>query len=132
MTTKRGDILRQAIAITESERNTQYGDPGVNMACWAELKAVYRKYAGDKYSTEHDQAIELALLKTARIATGSFHEDNYPDGASYYAMAGEAEGKKTAPSGCEWYPGKPLTCRCHAPKPPAPPTDYRNTTKRQS
>lgn len=92
--TVRGDILRSAITATEKERQDTYGDPAANLCCAAALKATYRKFSRGKYSPEHDEAIEAALAKISRIATGIFHRDNYVDGPGYIAIAAECEERR--------------------------------------
>ena len=101
--TIRGDILRRAIGITEGERESTYGDPAITLACMAELKATYRKFSQGKYCPEHEEAMEAALMKIARIATGSFHRDNYVDGAGYHGIAAECQQRANQPeSGTNW------------------------------
>lgn len=90
-TSERSKILKEADQLTHTDRAAIYGDPLIGMRCAAELKALYRHYAAGRYSPEHDEAIELHLVKLARIATGAFHRDNYVDGAAYVAMAAELE-----------------------------------------
>ena len=89
----RGRVLSQASACTLQDRNANYGEPHHNLSCLAELKAVYKKYAGSKFSATHDTAIEHVLGKIARIAAGSgkLHLDNYIDGAAYLAIAAECQ-----------------------------------------
>lgn len=89
--TIRGDILRQAADLTERERDGVYGDPLRNMTCAAELKAVFRKFVGTKYSPAHNEAIEDMLDKISRVATGQYHADNYIDAVAYIAIAGEIQ-----------------------------------------
>lgn len=96
--TIRGNLLRQAADLTEKTREDVYGDPYINMGCASELKQVYRRYAGEKYSAAHDEAVERLLMKLARIATGDFHKDNYLDGAAYLAIAAECEQRKRLPA----------------------------------
>lgn len=89
--TIRGDTLREAIRLTEGNRQQAYGDPAITLSCMGLLKTIYRTFSRDKYSLAHDEAVEAALIKIARIATGSFHPDNYVDGAGYIAIAAECE-----------------------------------------
>lgn len=85
--------LQLAIDATGKQRNSIYGEPHNNLSCLVELKAVYKKYAGDKYSAVHDEAIGHVFGKLARIAAGNgqLHEDNYIDGAAYLAIAAECQ-----------------------------------------
>lgn len=90
----RGAILLQALEATTKARNVTYGDPSVNLQCAGELKAIYTKYAGDKYCEAHDEAIEMVLTKIGRIATGQpGHDDTYIDAAAYVAIASECQTK---------------------------------------
>lgn len=89
--------MRRAIQVTEKDREDTYGDPTITLTCAAELKAIFRKYCSNKYSIAHNEAVESALLKVARIAAGTFHEDNYIDASGYLALAGECE-KRAEPS----------------------------------
>lgn len=87
---QRNEILTTANDLTHYARDAIYGDPLVGMRCAAELKAVYRRYAGAR-TIEHDEAIERVFEKLGRIATGAYQRDNYVDGAAYFGIAGECE-----------------------------------------
>lgn len=90
--TIRGLVLQTAIDATNHQRNSAYGDPTINLQCAGELKAIYAKYAGDKYCEGHDEAIELLLTKIGRIACGApGHDDTYVDAAAYAAIAAECQ-----------------------------------------
>lgn len=86
------EVLESAAQAVRA-RYLVYGDPQATLRCAAELKRVWRAYAGDRHAPEHDEAVELALTKLARIACGAFHEDNYTDAAAYLALACEAAGR---------------------------------------
>lgn len=72
-----------------------YGEALVNLHCTQELCDVFDGFEGKAFTTfgtmeqwkAHKAAIHLALTKIARIATGSFHEDNYYDGSNYIEIA---------------------------------------------
>lgn len=89
--TERVTILSDALTLTTKDRHETYGDFVTNLKCFAELKEVYRRYAGEKYSMEHDTSMEMALGKISRIACGTLHRDNYVDAPNYIAAAYEAE-----------------------------------------
>jgi Domain of unknown function (DUF6378) len=79
---------------TLQDRDAVYGEPRTPLSCAGELKRVFLKYAARsprQIGPGEHEAMDLALTKIARIATGpSVHEDNYVDGAAYLALAGEA------------------------------------------
>lgn len=85
----RKDILETAIKATCSERDATYGEPGVNLACAMELKAVFDRYSRGSGGLAHREAIHMVLTKLSRIACGVFKEDNYVDAAAYCAIAGQ-------------------------------------------
>ena len=58
-----------------------------NMQCIAMLKDAYHRFAGAKHSKEHDHAIEMTLVKIARIATGEYNDDHYNDAIGYLRIA---------------------------------------------
>jgi hypothetical protein len=88
----RVDILTQAQNFTSDNRDAEYGDPKVNLACAGELKAVLRKWAqrGKRVIGPGEQeAIDLVVTKLGRVITGKPGRDTYVDGACYFAIAGE-------------------------------------------
>jgi hypothetical protein len=96
----RVQILNEGASLTSGERDKVYGDPAVNLRCAMELKQVYDKYAvspeGDpRHGLAHHEAMHMALTKVGRIATGAYKKDNYVDGATYTAIAGEQGEKAT-------------------------------------
>jgi hypothetical protein len=83
----RKEILSAAEQCVCTSRQEEYGPIENNFALIARL---WREYLdADKPITAHDVAIMMALLKVARIATGTFKEDSYIDLAGYAACAGE-------------------------------------------
>ena len=71
-----------------------YGPPVENLSLAANLIGSYRTartLSEAKIPNEdaHDQAMELLLLKVARIATGRLHADNYDDVIGYATLAKE-------------------------------------------
>jgi hypothetical protein len=88
--TTRKSILAEAEKCVCTDREQQYGAIENNFALIARL---WREYLDtDKPITAHDVAMMMALLKIARIATGTFKEDSYVDLAGYAACAGEIAG----------------------------------------
>ena len=90
----REEVLETAIKLTTQDRNKQYGDPGVNMRCFAAMIDVYLHFHGqgglNRTVNAHDAAMIMALSKVARIAVSSKpHMDNYIDGAAYLAIAAQ-------------------------------------------
>lgn len=87
--THRGDLLRDAIALIEKDRNNQYGDPTKHMALSANLIAAFDAYPS-KLSPPARHALHMALEKFARIALNPLHRDSYADVCGYTAIALEA------------------------------------------
>jgi hypothetical protein len=79
---------------TLQERDRTYGEPRTTLACAGELKRVFLKYAARssrRIGPGEHEAVDLLLTKVSRIATGpSVQEENYIDGATFFALAGEA------------------------------------------
>lgn len=88
----RPEILEAARACVCGEREQEYGSPENNFATIAGLWEVYLDAAHPEdciHSIDpKDVAIMMALLKVARIATGS-SLDSFVDLAGYAACAGE-------------------------------------------
>lgn len=88
----RAVVLEQAISCTLGDREDAYGLPSEALALTAQFVGFYKQAARNKYCPAHDEAIALALLKLARIACGAVgHNDNYVDGAAYFAIAAECQ-----------------------------------------
>lgn len=88
----RGVVLQRAMDCTLGDRQDSYGPPSDALFLAAEFIRLYKQSAGDKYCAAHDEAIALACLKMARIACGAVgHNDNYVDGAAYFAIAAECQ-----------------------------------------
>ena len=85
--TTRKTILAEAERCVCTDREEEYGNAENNFALIARL---WREYLDtDNAITAHDVAIMMALLKIARIATGTFKGDSYVDACGYLACAGE-------------------------------------------
>lgn len=88
--TTRKKILNEAERCVCTDREQQYGAIENNFSLIARL---WREYLDtSKPITAHDVAIMMALLKIARIATGTSKEDSYVDACGYIACAGEVAG----------------------------------------
>jgi len=88
----RSRLLNEGIDLTNRSRNVTYGEPIVNLTAAGELKQVMRKHI---QRTDMPlgvlEALDQVLTKVARIITGGVVEDNYIDGATYFAIAGEID-----------------------------------------
>jgi hypothetical protein len=82
-------ILHDGAALTNGDRDDEYGPPGNNMACAGELKAVFRKWCARDISPGELEALDMAMTKLSRLACGKPKRDTYVDAATYVAIAGE-------------------------------------------
>lgn len=82
-------ILHDGAALTNGDRDAEYGPPAINMAASGELKAVFRRHLNREMSMAELEAIDMALTKLGRIATGKPKLDTFIDCATYIAIAGE-------------------------------------------
>ena len=86
----RGDLLAKAAALTDNDRNRSYGDPYENLSLAGRLKEVFYSGAKRPISPGEREALDLIFTKLSRIGVGSaVIEDNYVDGAAYFAIAYE-------------------------------------------
>ena len=80
------DIVRQQEAIIRERGAERDRDTERSMSsCVDGFNAIYNKDL-----TEEQGWAFMVLLKMARTRTGAFREDNYVDGANYFAFMGEA------------------------------------------
>jgi hypothetical protein len=79
------DILKDAIDLTEGDRNDAHGDPMVNHT---RIAMIWSGILGQKVSASQ-VAMCMAGLKLARAAYNPTILDSYIDGAAYFAIAGE-------------------------------------------
>ena len=82
----RAEILQKAEAIVTGERQKNYGSPEYNFETIAHF---WNAYMGDDLFNAIDVAMMMALLKIARIKTGTATEDSFVDLAGYAACGGE-------------------------------------------
>lgn len=91
----RDEILKRGIELTMGNRNSSYGDPLVNLGLAGALKMLIRDWMQihgipRDMSPGEIEALDQVLTKVARIYTGRLVvPDNYIDGATYFAIAGE-------------------------------------------
>lgn len=82
--TPRSQILSEADALINGDRQAQYGPPEAN---FERIAVGWRVILG--CDVRPDQvALCMAWLKMARLANGP-HRDSYVDGAGYIALAAE-------------------------------------------
>lgn len=96
--TTRAEILDAAKKIVTGDREKQYGKPEDNFAVIARFWEVYLNHrCVDAMSglilNPDDVAMLMALMKVARIMTGTFKEDSYIDACGYLSCAAEIAGR---------------------------------------
>lgn len=76
----------QALQDRASSRDQPDGERSM-----ARAVAMFNAYAGgDRRMSETDGWMFMVFLKAARAAQGKVNEDDYVDGAAYFALAGES------------------------------------------
>ena len=90
----REQTLKKANECVNGQRQQDYGNPEDNFQCIADLWTTYM--GGQAVFTSMDVAMMMALLKVARIASGTGTDDSFVDLAGYAACAAElaSKGKK--------------------------------------
>lgn len=83
----RSEVLAAANRIVNGEREEQYNSPEQS---FEKIAALWSAYLGAEISAV-DVASMMALLKIARVKTGSGKTDNWIDLAGYAACGGEIE-----------------------------------------
>lgn len=86
----RKEILDHAEKCVCRNREQEYGSPEENFRCIANLWGAYK---GVEFSPL-DVSMMMALLKIARIKTGTATNDSFVDLAGYAACGGEVAGEK--------------------------------------
>jgi len=89
---KRAECLRTAETCVCGKREQDYGSPEDNFTKIAEM---WTAYMGLPY-TAQDVAMMMALLKVARIRTGTATADSFVDLAGYAACAAEISTERNA------------------------------------
>ncbi|MCC8043880.1 MAG: DUF6378 domain-containing protein [Clostridiales bacterium] len=87
---KRAEVLKQAEVCVCGKREQDYGNPEDN---FNQIALLWSAYMGHSY-TAQDVAMMMALLKVARIKTGTGTTDSFVDLAGYAACAGEITTEK--------------------------------------
>ena len=90
MKSRRQVLLEEAIQLTTTDRNKEYGNPEDNFRNIADYWNVYQRQRGCT-STPQDVAMMLILLKVARLATNPAHFDSLVDIAGYAACAADCQ-----------------------------------------
>jgi hypothetical protein len=80
----RADILKEADALINGDREADYGTPQSSFGCIATMWAAYLGHP----VTASDACHMMALLKIARLRNGP-HRDSNVDGAGYMALGAE-------------------------------------------
>jgi hypothetical protein len=80
------------------EREQDYGTPEKN---FRQIAALWAAYTGHSY-TPVDVAMMMALLKVARIKSGTGTEDSFVDLAGYAACGAEASQAMEETNRCKW------------------------------
>ena len=86
----RAETLERAKACVCGQRENEYGSPEDNFAAIARLWSAYKE---DVEFTANDVAMMMALLKIARIRTGTATDDSFVDLAGYAACGAEIHSK---------------------------------------
>lgn len=81
----RSEILQKAEQCVCGQREQDYGSPENNFQAIADLWSAYKSVD----FTATDVAMMMALLKIARIKSGTATEDSFVDLAGYAACGGE-------------------------------------------
>ena len=85
----RSETLHKAKACVCGQRENEYGSPEDNFTAIAGFWSVYK---GVEF-TANDVAMMMALLKIARIRTGTATDDSYVDLAGYAACGADINSK---------------------------------------
>jgi len=93
----RVQIMEEAISLTQGDRQEEYGSFYKNMQNQADITTAFLrgKYGIDFDLTAEDAAMFMVLAKIIRTYQHEANpkRDTYVDGASYFAMGGEAAEK---------------------------------------
>ena len=89
----RQEILEAAVKCVCGEREQDYGSPEDN---FNRIATYWSAHLGMEITAE-DVAVMMALLKIARIGTGTATDDSWVDLAGYAACGGELASKVDEP-----------------------------------
>lgn len=91
--TNAGDIVREAAALVDGDRQNSHGDKRQNHDCiaavWNGILEARRISGRPDMLDAHDVANLMEGLKIARRYTGAFNPDDYVDAAGYAGVAYE-------------------------------------------
>ena len=94
----RSDILKEAERCITKDRAATHGDAEDNFAAIASGWDWWLSIRDQGPLSAFDVAMMMTLFKTARAAANKGHNDNFVDGAGYYAIAGEIATKPAEPA----------------------------------
>ena len=86
---KRSEILSEANACITKDRAATHGNAEDNFAAIAGGWDWWLSIREHGPLSAFDVAMMMTIFKTARAASNKAHNDNFVDGAGYYALAGE-------------------------------------------
>lgn len=93
----RQGILEEAIRITSTDRNKDYGEPEDNFSIIAELWSAYLRSIDIDFKTEDLTSVAVAammiLMKVSRVATSPEKRDHWVDIAGYAACGAQCVGE---------------------------------------
>jgi hypothetical protein len=79
------EVLEEAKGLITGDREEDYGDPGSNFRCIADMWSAYL----DHVIAPHDVAAMMILLKLSRVQTSPGKRDSWVDLAGYAALGAE-------------------------------------------
>ena len=86
----RGEALLKAHEIINGQRQDAHGNPEDSFSVIALLWNTYLFHKKERYILDsEDVAVMMALMKIARITTGSAKSDSYIDCCGYIALAAD-------------------------------------------
>lgn len=86
---ERGSILLKAHEIINGQRQDAHGNPEDSFDVIAKLWNIYIFNENERLLNKEDVAVMMALMKIARITTGSAKSDSYIDCCGYIALASD-------------------------------------------
>jgi hypothetical protein len=86
--------LRKALDVVTGARRQSYGNPEDNFKNISVLWDAWRSIRGDSMPPAAEVAIQMILMKIARLSESPAHEDSWIDIAGYAACGARAAGVK--------------------------------------
>jgi hypothetical protein len=92
------DLLERSLAAISNRaaERDRAGTSERSMACVVQMFNIWRGTRENSDLTERDGWMFMVFLKQARCRYGKHQIDDYVDGPSYFALAGEAAEKEAA------------------------------------